>query len=532
LSKPNAKVQIVGLQSEQGKSINSRIGTIKGKRNPKTGRFPVEVVHKITGESKVQGIKPRNLNIYPPKALLSIEEKQLQNLRYSNDAKVRMQHGMILDECLMMSRFHSNMISGFAYFENDYNKFLRLPKQHPAVYQCSSSMWTFWNVRPSQAGRCGNLSVLDMSVTGLIQNEDQIVKRIGTKTDWHADGPKGDYLVRNYVRFMRSWETERINGQFWVTAVEKTGTLMVKTNEDGELGDVYLVKGLNQVIGELFANRLPALCHATILPIYDLLVYDGILIGVPPSRLQHQMMNNNQPISYTYNAVADGAVITQGESSKKGLWDAPPPPLPRIVKEGEPLDWYVHDNNILSPSDEEEIKSNNDNKKGGSIVKDGKNNTTQEKELEITDKQQKLGMRLAKLVKKKGGIKGKLFDGSSSSSSEERHFFVFRRFGYTRKDNPEQMCAVLHNGAPVRMFYFNDELTYNLDEVLREIIVVMKDTNMPPIIMIDELSVVEPLRKVLGECFEAVGITDSFRIEWYPPPSEEERRFNEMTSPF
>jgi hypothetical protein len=501
LQQKNAVVEIMGLQSALGQTLNSKIGTIISKRNEQNGRFTIQIVNPITGETSKQNVKPKNCNIYPCASSLLKQKFIEEELKYTNNAKVRAEHGMLLVECLTLARFATNVINGYSYFPNDYDQFHNLPQQHPSVAQCNASMWTFYSIEPSITGRHADMSVLDSTVNSLIQCQKELIDQLGSKTKWKADGENGELIVRNYVRFMRSWEAERISGEFWVTSVVKTGTLMVKINSGGVLGDVYLVKGLASVIGEL-CPRLPTKCRATFLPLYNFLIYDGIMVGMPPTPVAGAC-SGMSPLKHAQTAIANETVIKQGKSSKEGLWDSPPPPLPRVVGENKPLDWtvcHVNDN------------SNNE------VEKENPNEEV------ITETQKKEAIRLAKLVKKTGGIKY-----PCSGKNLSKSIMTLRRFGYTKEENPGKIASFLREGSQLHMFQFKGELTYTLDEILCELQVIVKNQGMMGVIMIDELSIVDRLHTLLKKCFEEEGIKGELRVKWYPPPSEEESKFTDMT---
>ena len=83
------------------------------------------------------------------------------------------------------------------------------------------------------------------------------------------------------------------------------------------------------------------------------------------------------------------------------------------------------------------------------------------------------------------------------------------------------------------MFTFKDELTYDLDEVLNELLTYLKQqqhTGIPPIIMLDELTITDPLRNILKDSLNAVGVVGTVNVTWYPPPTEEETHFAAMSS--
>ena len=91
--------------------------------------------------------------------------------------------------------------------------------------------------------------------------------------------------------------------------------------------------------------------------------------------------------------------------------------------------------------------------------------------LNVTKKQKNRALKITKLIKKKGILNGPY---KSGYSSEIQNILLFRRFGYSREENPDRLCAVLINNQVSNIFTFKDELTYDLDEVLHELIIQVK----------------------------------------------------------
>lgn len=501
LSKAGSPVQIFGLLSEKGQSLNFKVGRVHTNQGLSNGRVPIKISHDLTGEEQTIAIKPFNLNIYPPKGLI----KQMKKTSdfYTRDGKVRVPHGEVLHNVLVLSKWHYNIISGYAHYGGDFESFVRLPYTHHSMVATSGAMYTFWKVKPSLTGRLGELSVLDMNIIAMIRSEQILVANSGRKTKWKADGPNGELLVRNYVRFMQCWDTERIHGIFWVVKIAPSGSILVKLTDDNDissLGQVYLVKGMATQVGENFPG-LPGLCSTTILPIYNFLVYDGMCLGVPYHIDRAAKVKINDHIE---KAINEGSVITQGKSSAQGLWDTEPPQLPKLGTDGETLDWSdVVDN---SPYSSSSTSSNNG-------------------EFNFTEKQKEVAVEIAKLAKENGLCI--LFPQGDAPNSKESNCVTLRRFGYSKKENPDRICAILMKCQIIHVFSFQDELTYTLDEILKEILQVMKNLlggKIPPIIRPDELAVVEPLQKLLNDSLQEVGTDRKVKVEWYPPPTEEETR--------
>mmetsp|Transcript_7643 Transcript_7643/g.16563 ORF Transcript_7643/g.16563 Transcript_7643/m.16563 type:complete len:81 (+) Transcript_7643:297-539(+) len=72
------------------------------------------------------------------------------------------------------------------------------------------------------------------------------------------------------------------------------------------------------------------------------------------------------------------------------------------------------------------------------------------------------------------------------------------------------------NNAMVDMdtFHFQDWPTYTLDELLPEILLKLKKSNVVPgLILVDEKALVRPLREVLQAANEAVGFREEVEVD-------------------
>lgn len=520
-------VQIQNLQSEKGRKLNGKIGIISGKYQKTSSRFPIEIRNDITNETTKMGIKASNLNIYPSQRTLESYNHQTKLLDYSNDSKVRVPHGMLLEECIITARWLCNEINGRAYYNGSRENFFKLPSQHPSYAKASASMFTFWNVNIQKAGlsNLGNdMTLFDMIVADLIHmnshSEQSIVDFFGKKAKWElGDGKNGELILRQYVRFMKSWATERISGKFWVTDVYETGTIMVKVEDEDlntcTLGKVYLVRGQNSVIGELLStNGLPCSCYTTVLPLYHFLVYDGMLMRVPQvpyggSNAQFRKILKE----HVQNAIENGTVVTMGESAKQGLWDDIPPTLPYVSDDGREIDWGR--GCVVDPQ-------NQDGKESES-TKEASNTQTEVKpsspsKREFTQYEKESALQLAQYTAKMGIL--------PSKTASETNTLLFKRYGYTKAENPNRICLLFFNSKEVEYFDFQQyELTYDLPEVLDQLLNFMEDMGgFPKVIQCDEFSVVEPLTLILKESFDKVGVKHEVNVQWHPPPGEEDGR--------
>ena len=97
-------------------------------------------------------------------------------------------------------------------------------------------------------------------------------------------------------------------------------------NEEA-LGNVYIVKGMGSRVGETLSS-MPKLCKLRVLPIYNVLVYDGFFrenSDVTPSAEFVEVLNAKVDA-----ALRKQTVIFCGRSSYEGSWDdeAPTPEMP------------------------------------------------------------------------------------------------------------------------------------------------------------------------------------------------------------
>ena len=106
------------------------------------------------------------------------------------------------------------------------------------------------------------------------------------------------------------------------------GTLVVEhvdedvfSEKEEALGNVYIVKGMGTRVGETL-NSVPKLCKLRVLPIYNVLVYDGFfreMSEVTPSAEFVGVLN-----AKVDEALRKQTVIFCGKSSYEGLWDDEP----------------------------------------------------------------------------------------------------------------------------------------------------------------------------------------------------------------
>jgi len=517
------KIKIVGLTSDKGKAINGRIGIIIGSAPQSSDgatRHPVHIVP-ITGESsETLGVLLRNMNPFLTPEEEAEEDRRQRFIRYSSDGKIREGHGRFLDQILMLNRAAVNELTGDCVI-NDFSQFMELSRSDPDVALLNAQVYTMYKVDPTMTGHKGvNVSVLDKTVSTIIHNEQMAIDHFGNTAKWEQDredlsGSKYNLIVRNMVRFMRVWDEERVHGMFWVHKLVPAGTLLIQIEEEEEdgittgknLGKVYLVKGMGSRVGEQFRDRFPIMMQTTVLPVYDFLVYDGIMMSTSvtaTSRLAKQIA------SHVKKALMNQTVISSGESARKGLWKGHPPPLPRVALEGEdlrPINW-----------DEVQSCEDGETQEGDNIKED---------QFEGTPKQKKIAKAIAKFAKK-AGFKALDTDTVFDNNGEFESIMVVRRFAYSKSENPNQMVGIAFKGVPTTFFQFSKWPTYSLDEVLPELLKgIKKVKTVPHLIWVDELTLVNPLRALLKVAFGTVGLDEEMDVKWYTPPSSEEKTYRQ-----
>lgn len=191
------------------------------------------------GEVESIGIKAQNMNPF-----LTHEQEAKENLRlgfinYSSDARLKEGHGRLFDQVLACMRFAVNVANGFPYYDGDFNDFFRLSRSDPRVAAMNSQIFTMYKVKPSTIGLNG-MGFVEDSYTcenedfSIFQNTIRAVLQVspyeayGKLTKYERDGPDGRLILRNFVRFMDSWDKERISGDFWIARIVATGTLCVQ----------------------------------------------------------------------------------------------------------------------------------------------------------------------------------------------------------------------------------------------------------------------------------------------------------------
>mmetsp|Transcript_204 Transcript_204/g.267 ORF Transcript_204/g.267 Transcript_204/m.267 type:complete len:548 (+) Transcript_204:58-1701(+) len=486
-------VEIMGLTSERGKQINGRLAVVTGPIN--NGRYPLKIQH-LTGEIERVSLKAQNINPFLKPEQEAKEKSRLDFINYSSDAKVREGHGRLLDQVLMTLRYAVNVMNGCSFYEGDWNSFMRLPRSHQGVMMSNTQVFSLYRVKPSSAGYklSGDQPILDSTVQSLIDYEDNAVNYFGKMAAYEKDGKGGKLIIRNFVRAMESWDTERIFGEFWIARICKSGTVVVQKkggSEFGEpeLGDVFLVKGIGSQVGEQVPkSQMPILTRTTFLPLYDMLVYDGLMI-----------MDNRFPMTpslkerinkHVEKAIREETLIYCGESARKGLWNEEPP------------EHETSDSRKAKEEEEEAIP------------------------YEPTPSQLSVAEKIMKFAKEK----------KYQGRKEGQAVLVVRKIDFSKEENPNKAVGMNwlypdrnYSGYDMDYFFFKKWPGYTLDELLPELLKKLKKMNeIPGLFWICEKSLVKPLKDTLKAAGDKLGYKETLIVEWYPPPSAEEEAYHSM----
>eukprot|EP00986_Skeletonema_menzelii_P016516 scaffold14862_cov151-Skeletonema_menzelii.AAC.5 len=490
-----ASVEIMGLKSERGQQINGRLAVVTGTIN--NGRYPLKIQH-LTGEIERVSLKAQNINPFLKPEQEAKEKSRLDFINYSSDAKVKEGHGRLLDQVLMTLRYAVNMMNGGSFYEGEWESFMRLPRSHKSVMMCNSQLFSLYTLKPSSAGyrMPDDKSILDSTVQSLIDFEDNAINYFGKMAAYEKDGRGGKLIIRNFVRAMKSWDTERISGEFWIARICKSGTVVVQKKDPDfreideiELGDVFLVKGIGSQVGEQVPkSQLPILTRTTFLPLYDMLVYDGLMIM--DSRFPMTPALKNRINAHVEKAVREETLIYCGESAKKGLWNEEPPE-------------HVSDLNTTKEEEEEETIT-----------------------YEPTPSQLRLAEKIMSFAK----------DKNYQGRKEGQAVLVIRKLDFTREENPNKVVGLNwmypgrdESGYDMDFFFFGKWPGYTLDELLPELLKKLKKMDeIPGLFWMCEQSLVKPLKDTLKAAGDKLGYSETLIVQWYPPPSVEEEAYHSM----
>ena len=299
----------------------------------------------------------------------------------------------------------------------------------------------------------------------------------GYQSTWHQDGEDGSLLNRNMIRFMRTWEEDRVTGFFVAAKQLKTGTIMVcyEPGRQNPFGKVYLVKGHGRPIAS--GLSLPKVVYTTLLPLYDCWAHGGGYRADFPGQIAIMSEALKKSLAeYVKNAIDTKNVCWRGP--KAHLWQYPPPPFPAVVVANEEkivLDWSEHEK-ILPSAQTDRVET-------------------------LTDEHWQLGRDLATTC-----VGERKFESGD-------HVSVLREALFHGEPNDGKV-TIKTNGSFVDSFMCqvdqdlmaSDEFydpSYNLKELLAKLLSLTstKKLSLPLEIILDEYTVIQPLQELLNTCF-------------------------------
>ena len=326
-------------------------------------------------------------------------------------------------------------------------------------------------------------------------------------------------LAENEVQH---WPRQRVTGNFFFAKEAMSGAALMV---DEKLEKVYCVVGLSTSIGDMMrANGQVDVCGSslvlTLLPFMGKIVYDGTLRGAPPTHEAGSAWEQ-QLLEVAMRAEGSGTVLTElpkpastGALTGKRVLISGLAGRPELNgTRGTALTWSdergryavrLHDGTdvLLKPANLEAAKDQSaDGSRGAAAAAAPPREPT-----ELTAEELRVRATLEKMTSVIEGDGGTL---------------IFRRMGYTEKENPNHQVIVLSGaGMPVPVQHGMPivdcaALQPTAAEVLRGLEGAARAAGAKPeSIAVDEKSIVERLQMVLGPTGVYCG--------YYPPPSKEE----------
>ena len=403
----------------------------------------------------------------------------------------------MVDLVLSIGRHESNNIANFlpALVDNLMG-IMSCDRSRAELSQMSNFMWTHWDLPPVDAGYKGaehGFTIYELITSYLQHNVEHHIQMLSTKDqrgnpmgDPRIDGEKGEMLHPRFLQSVAAWGTERVPGYYWIVRDTPAGTLMC--SED--LSIVYLVAGMVDKIGNIASRqgKLPVLLYTTLLPVFQYWTYSGQLqnFNTPEVRAKMKHIDVNAVRARVDDAVADGTVST-------GVHGGGMLSMMSTTEPSSMTDCF--------PYTMEEMQRR---------VENGRDQNNSEADLAFA-----LSTLTAPGREYVEVIRAAAQDRMDPNPESQ---FVLRRFGYTKKENPDNEAGVLAlpSGVLVGHVHFPENDTYTIMHALKAIAFILAtgvSNKCPRKMMFDELTVIQPLKQALGGLVE---------IMYYAPPSREE----------
>lgn len=468
------RVMIHGL--EKSPHINGLHGTIvtEPKINANDGVIRYGVDFDLVSPSlERSAIKVRNLRLEPPSSS-NIERAQVQ------DGALVQSEGMVISFVLDMARFlAARYIHHWEDIQNvgDLHRFRGTDQGLQRQNMCMSSAWTFWNEEYGTQMRKGGIySELKKYLQDTMANDDKFNGDFDKITDVLGFDYKRLYDAVDDVRAVKGWNV-RITGEFWIVDMDNDGTYLVS---DLNRNAVYQCVGVRDAIWPKLQGKI--LCmRVTMIPWYGRLIYDGVL--------------------------------TQSQDRSPSEMVATPN-LSKILKESVNLAKNEH--RVITRLSQLEVEGGSLKGIHDMIPRQARSTTnTSNAETPATSKEIQIVNQLKKLP----------VDPEPSDRNTMPSNWVFRRFGYQKKDNPNNIVVILSSGMPLNMFS-----TKNLRPKAHEILEQLLDEGkkkgkLPFFVLIDDKECLDRAKFLCSDF-------DALHLDYYVPPTEEETSAAYSLGPF
>jgi len=298
------------------------------------------------------------------------------------------------------------------------------------------------------------------------------------------------------------WRDSRVTGDFYVLFERCDGTILIQYERNK--ANVYLVVGLAQSIGDLFCQGPgplhQKLCYNTA-PFKDF-YWTGSLIGQP---VKATLLNFDGKITYDGNMIVGYLQVDNYKRNLKRL-----------------LSSYIEavNNNKIIKILPKILKTNN------TTPAATPSSPSPSPNISISENSKKLLIQLKTVPESFVFTDKELRDTSIRSYLMGQSNFVFRRHGYTEKENPNHLITVLSTLAPGGLAIIRartKKLVPSLDEYIELLMQAIKNSrNMRPYcILIDSIEQVEAVKSMLKDFIPRI------HVQYYPPPSAEEERLHQ-----
>ena len=401
------------------------------------------------------------------------------------------------------------------------------------IMDLTGKMWSYWHSAPSGPGVYEML--LDWckdqapSATSIRSREIGIAQKKQMTAALH--------LLAS--RELKSWPRQRVTGFFIFVKEAANGAAILV---DERLAHVYSVIGISCSIGELLRSNgqaPPACLGLTLIPFMGSIVYDGTLRGKPLPPHNDLQAELDAAVAL---AEREGKVLTQLPTPVDAPLEGKPVRISGLQAKPELNGQIARAGEFDGDKGRYAVRLSS-----GARVALKPANLTEVTEAEAeaaAPEGTRVGSALTPFqleVRQEVSAMAPLAADATMPGPDgrpaEMHFWVFRRYGYTERDNPEFMFMIMAGpmplpatdvggGGPMSMMMDPNNfwhkcaaLVPTVDEILRAFRSALKSRawagrGKPKAIAIDAKEIVSRLEEIL----QPTGV----KAGYYPPPSDEE----------